>query len=85
MINIIKFKLVTPGFFFEHRDQVRAIPSKHPCWGHNSQIAAETLSEEHLLLLTRCLRVHKGFESEKVKKKGLLKVLKKVSGKKKDF
>ena len=28
--------------------------------------------------------VHKGFESEKVKK-GLLKVLKKVSGKKKDF
>ena len=29
--------------------------------------------------------VHKGFESEKVRKKGLLKVLKKVVGKKKDF
>ena len=28
---------------------------------------------------------HKGFESEKVRKKGLLKVLKKVVGKKKDF
>ena len=30
-------------------------------------------------------QAHKGFESEKVRKKGLLKVLKKVVGKKKDF
>ena len=34
---------------------------------------------------TRSSTQHKGFESEKVRKKGLLKVLKKVVGKKKDF
>ena len=55
------------------------------------------LLENHLLLLENDTKEedlnwrqpvqlqHKGFESEKVKKKGLLKVLKKVSGKKKDF
>ena len=34
-----------------------AIPINPPCWGYNPQIGAETLSEEHLLLLTRCLIV----------------------------